>query len=50
VGEAEIRSGDAAAGRGVYYGKYLTLWRRDQSGLIRFLADGGSSRPAPVTP
>jgi ketosteroid isomerase-like protein len=50
AGEAEIRSGDAAGDDAVYYGKYLTLWRRDENGLIRFLADGGSSRPVPVTP
>jgi ketosteroid isomerase-like protein len=45
VGEAEIRRG---AGSGVYYGKYLTLWRREAGGAIRFLADGGSARPAPA--
>lgn len=32
------------------YGKYLTLWRREPGGKIRYLADGGSARPAPPTP
>ncbi|MDH4348170.1 MAG: nuclear transport factor 2 family protein [Gemmatimonadota bacterium] len=50
VGEAEIRSGDAAGEGAVYYGKYLTLWRRDADGAYRFLADGGNSRPVPVRP
>jgi ketosteroid isomerase-like protein len=50
VGEAEIRAAEPTAGGGVYYGKYLTLWRRDDQGRIRFLADGGSPRPIPVRP
>ena len=50
VGEAEIRPGDATREGSVYYGKYLTLWRRDAAGRVRFLADGGSSRPIPVRP
>jgi ketosteroid isomerase-like protein len=50
VGEAEIRPGDASGEGSVYYGKYLTLWRRDAAGRVRFLADGGSSRPIPVSP
>jgi ketosteroid isomerase-like protein len=50
VGEAEIRPGDATGEGSVYYGKYLTLWRRDAAGKVRFLADGGSSRPVPVRP
>ena len=29
------------------YTKYLTLWRRDTGGTVRYLADGGNSRPAP---
>lgn len=48
VGEAEIRA--SGTGGDVYYGKYLTLWRREPGGAIRFLADGGSSRPAPRGP
>ena len=50
VGEAEIRPGDASGEGSVYYGKYLTLWRRDAGGRVSFLADGGSSRPIPVRP
>ncbi len=50
VGEAEIRPGDASGDGAVYYGKYLTLWRRDAAGRVGFLADGGSSRPIPVRP
>ena len=50
VGEAEIRPGDASGEGSVYYGKYLTLWRRDATGRVRFLADGGSSRPIMVRP
>lgn len=42
VGEAEIRSADRAS-----YSKYLTLWRREAGGAVRFLADGGNARPAP---
>jgi len=50
VGEAEIRPGDASGEGSVYYGKYLTLWRRDVAGRLSFLADGGSTRPIPVRP
>jgi ketosteroid isomerase-like protein len=32
------------------YGKYLTLWRREPGGKIRYLADGGNARPAPPKP
>jgi ketosteroid isomerase-like protein len=29
------------------YGKYLTIWARTADGSWRFIADGGSPRPAP---
>ncbi|MGE3525240.1 MAG: nuclear transport factor 2 family protein [Gemmatimonadales bacterium] len=44
AGEATITvPGD---GGGTYYSKYLTLWRRGADGQVRFIADGGSTRPA----
>src|SRR5258705_6261151 len=39
VGEARITSLN-------YYSKYLTIWRRQQGGAWRFVADGGNERPA----
>ena len=43
VGESVI----TAKGESPSYGKYLTLWRREPGGAIRFIADGGNARPAP---
>ena len=40
VGEARIASLN-------YYSKYLTVWRRQPDGTWKFVADGGSARPAP---
>ena len=45
VGQATITSKRTARAGEVYRGKYLTLWRRMSDGTIRFIADGGSSRP-----
>ncbi len=42
VGEAEIRPEGAPA----IYSKYLTIWRRQPGGEVRFLTDGGNSRPS----
>jgi len=42
VGESRIQ----AEGSPVSYGKYLTIWRRQPDGSVRFLTDGGSPRPA----
>jgi len=43
VGEATIiPQGGAPA-----YTKYLSLWRRENDGRIRYLADGGNGRPGP---
>lgn len=50
-GDLGFTSGEAtitAPGGAVAYTKYLTLWRRDPDGHIRFIADGGSARPDPV--
>lgn len=30
-----------------FYGKYLTLWRREAGGAVKYIADGGNARPAP---
>ena len=27
--------------------KYLTIWRRQPGGEVRFLTDGGNARPSP---
>lgn len=43
VGESVI----TAKGEAPSYGKYLTLWRREPGGALRFIADGGNARPAP---
>lgn len=43
VGEAVI----TPPGGTPAYTKYLTLWRREPDGRIRFLSDGGNGRPAP---
>jgi len=43
VGESVI----TAKGESPSYGKYLTLWRREPGGAIRYIADGGNARPAP---
>ena len=43
VGEAVITPPGGAPA----YTKYLTLWRREPDGRIRFLSDGGNARPAP---
>ena len=44
VGEARV----AATPAEVSYSKYLTIWRREQSGAYRFVFDIGSDRPAPA--
>lgn len=42
VGEAVI----TPQGGSPFYSKYLSLWRRERDGTIRFIADGGNARPA----
>jgi ketosteroid isomerase-like protein len=44
VGEASITP---ASGPAVYT-KYLSLWRRDPDGRIRYIVDGGNVRPGPA--
>jgi ketosteroid isomerase-like protein len=46
VGESVI----TGKGEAPSYGKYLTLWRREAGGAIRYIADGGNGRPAPNSP
>jgi len=48
VGDAVIRRRAADGSWSPSYSKYLTLWRRGPDGTTRFLADGGSARPAPA--
>ena len=43
AGEATIRA-SRAADASVYQGKYLTVWRRQADGSIRFILDSGNSR------
>ncbi len=46
VGEASIRP-PGAADADAFLSKYLTVWRRQPDGTIRYLVDGGNARPAP---
>jgi ketosteroid isomerase-like protein len=43
VGEAIIRS---AEGGEPSYSKYVTIWQRQADGSLKFVVDGGNSRPA----
>jgi ketosteroid isomerase-like protein len=43
VGEAEIR----VPGSAPFYSKYLTVWQRQPDGSLKFVVDGGNSRPGP---
>ncbi len=42
IGESLIR----VEGSAPRYGKYLTIWRRQPDGTVRYLTDGGNARPA----
>ncbi|MEP6572410.1 MAG: nuclear transport factor 2 family protein [Gemmatimonadota bacterium] len=44
VGESVIRAKTTAEAPS--YGKYLTIWRRDKDGNVKFVTDGGNGRPA----
>jgi ketosteroid isomerase-like protein len=44
VGEATIRSRDAA-GDATVRSKYLTIWRRETDGQVRFIIDAGNALP-----
>ena len=41
VGEAVITAADGHSGPS----KYLTVWKRQADGAIRFVTDGGNGRP-----
>jgi ketosteroid isomerase-like protein len=47
MGEATIRPPNASAAS-AYHGKYLTVWRRQADGTVKYLIDGGNSRPPPA--
>ena len=43
VGEAEITLGGSESTS--FYSKYLTVWQRQPDGTLKFVVDGGNSRP-----
>lgn len=43
IGTAEIQVGPGP--NDVYFSKYLSVWKRQSDGSIKFVADGGSGRP-----
>lgn len=45
IGEAEIAP-PGAAPSDTFFSKYITIWQRQPNGSLRFITDGGSSRPA----
>lgn len=45
VGEAVIRSQSPTGVAAIYYSKYLTVWRRQPDGRMRFIVDAGNARP-----
>lgn len=47
IGEATIRPPNATPAD-IYHGKYLTVWRRQADGSVKYLIDVGNSRPAPA--
>ena len=47
IGTAEIDFGSKPAD--VFLSKYLTVWKRQPDGSIKFVADGGSGRPGEWT-
>jgi ketosteroid isomerase-like protein len=44
IGTAEIELGPKPDD--VFYSKYITIWKRQTDGSIKFVVDGGSGRPA----
>jgi ketosteroid isomerase-like protein len=46
-GDLGCTVGEAAITAQRYYGKYLTVWRRQPTGEWKFVADAGNARPAP---
>lgn len=49
VGDAIIRGKTSDRSASITYAKYLTLWRKQSDGSVRFLTDGGNGRPVPVS-
>ena len=47
VGEAEIRTLTPSGAPRIAYTKYLTVWRRVNTGEWRYVIDGGNLRPSP---
>jgi ketosteroid isomerase-like protein len=45
VGRASSMGLDREGNPRRFYSKYLTVWRRDRDGTLRWVVDGGSSRP-----
>ncbi len=43
IGTAEIRLGPGPDD--VFFSKYMTIWKRQPDGFLRFVVDGGSGRP-----
>jgi hypothetical protein len=43
IGTAEIELGPGPTD--VFFSKYMSIWKRQADGSIRFVADGGSGRP-----
>lgn len=46
IGEAVIEGQGPDGKAATFHTKYLTLWRKDAGGNIRFIADGGNALPA----
>lgn len=46
IGEAVIQRTDVEP-KASFYSKYLTVWQRQPDGSLKFVVDGGSSRPGP---
>jgi ketosteroid isomerase-like protein len=43
IGTAEIQIGSGP--NDVFFSKYMSVWKRQPDGSIKFVADGGSGRP-----
>lgn len=48
IGESVSTSRGPSGAAGQRFGKYLTVWRKEQKGGWKFAVDGGNSRPSPV--
>jgi ketosteroid isomerase-like protein len=45
IGQAVITARDASGKTNTFKSKYLTFWKTNPDGTVRFTADGGSGRP-----